>query len=390
MTYPVTGPVAEPARYLLIAHGSPKKSHSVLLAASLASALERKTSDPRATSIYLTHPDTAMRHSEIADRIKCLKGESGDGAVRVIVLGGDGLTHAAMMGVSTFLAPESSDLFSSLQSGFSPADAMWNGGIQVVALPLGSANDTPECFGTTAKTVPDILKLFKNLVPLRLSLGVATPNQGDPVLITHSFGIGSTSRVFRWTEEWRTRFWSLYGRQVLTLMSTAFPQSLEARWQKDGTDYRQNILEVAGHTIPIIGGSIGFPGTPQEGMGYKVLRNAGRGGVLRPTVLKTLWEMWRLQDPELLLPGTVLNSLPPHLQGAFAFGEETTFTFHHPKTGKPTKASFVANGDFIGETDGLTVATVRSGLLLGTPDSLMGQIQQRILASGLQILQLAS
>ncbi len=394
MSYRVMGPVESPSRCLLIANGSPQKFQGALFAATLANAIERETGDPRATSLYLTHPDPTIRHAEIADRLKHLKTESGDRPVRIIVLGGDGSLYTAEMGLLNFLVPDTSDIFSALQSGFSPANAMLEGGIQVVGLPFGSANDTTRCFGTTAKTIPDALKLLKNLVPLRLNLGVATPNQGDPVLITHSFGVGSATRVFRWTEKWRSRFWSLYGRQFLALISTTFPQPLEAQWQKNGQAYRQKIVEVVGHTIPILGGSVGFPGTPREGLGYKILRNTGIGGVFRPTALRTFWEMHRLgkiqDDPKRLLPGTTLNNLPPHLQGSLDVGKSMTFTFYNPGTEKATHASFLCNGDFIVQTDGLTVASVPSGLLLGTPDSLMAQIQEHTTVGGMNLLPLAS
>lgn len=250
----------------IIANPTAGKFTAEIIARQLAEYLEGRG------SLYLTDPDPQARLEGIVGGIRAHQ-PSLEKPLTVVVMGGDGTFNEGTRGVVTYLFGSVAEFAAvSQRDPVRAADILWRGGIQLCALPFGTACDVPGMYGSQSDMIGSILRSIEDANLSPLNWGAAfLDGEMQPRLFSHGLSFGTVAtRMFEETAEARG---NQNLRRALIGLRAGFEQDhFLVEWTApDGVTREEPLVEVLAHTVAMNGGFNGIPGVPAEGgFGVKI------------------------------------------------------------------------------------------------------------------------
>ncbi len=315
----------------------------------------------RGMALYTTSPDPVRRVRDIRALIS-EKSPSLRRPMGLLAFGGDRTLNDSLASIVFHTLKNPMELV--LRPGDRVVDQMIESGIQFGPIPLGGANDIGLNYGAPSEDVSAIMDYMDNASVTCLNMGLlvfhdAEKEIPDPQIFCHSVSAGETiSPVYEKTTE-RRGIWAKRYRELLFFRHIISQKSFHAHWKySDGTEGEAPILETILHAS-IRGDELnGFTGTPQPGLGVKLMPAKGFWNTMRifREVLAAGMAS-RKSDPSRLLPDSQLASLAPEMQHPLQVGESVRIRFRD-KDGKPYRTCIQANGDYVARSSDIEIFAV--------------------------------
>lgn len=329
-------------------------------------------------TIYHTADDPQERRDKLRALISQAR-PSAQNRLGVLVLGGDGTLNDVLGVVMHHIFPEPRSLV--MGSPIFIADRLMKCGIQLGLIGLGGANDTSSLYGTprdrSALDPETLLHYCTHARLMALNMGLAEyAGGGSPVIFAHNLSAGLTiARIYEKTPDERG-LKARRHRQLIGLGHNLWLRPVWVRLESEaGVTRTHRVAEVLVHATVRADGMNGFPGTPQPGLGIKLLPARWLGS--RLTLFAEIAGRGRASlkgDPQGLLPGDRLKRLSPELQLSLAAGEAVTFSFLD-NSGNRFVVPVQTNGDFANRTDTLRLRALPPyPLFMGMEGSLMQRL----------------
>ncbi len=330
-------------------------------------------------TVYRTHEDPAQRVADLAELIQAHR-PSETRPLGVIALGGDGTTVDALKGILRSLAVETPTL--AHRTASSLTDQLLSSGIRLGLAGLGGANDLASLAGAPGSKVDEIVDYMTTSRLFALNMGLATLDDEQTDLFAHTLSAGTTiAAVFEKTSDLRGMA-KKRRQKVLGALHILYTHPFHMKWQRGGDAiHKSDALELIAHAVPRAAEDMGFPGTPQHGVGIKIFPRMN------------LWQRMRLlhqtylcgracnkANPDRVLPTEQLRGLPTAMQQALEPGETMTASFHELGSSTTLPIPVQANGEAIGRSKSLRIqALIPFPAFMIQEGSLFDRLGQRLL-----------
>lgn len=331
--------------------------------------------------LHLTYPQKGNRHERITKAIADAKNAADQGPTGVIAFGGDGTVNDVLIGILNYIFPKEGEFLHLVQNDIDAVtQRMLAASIYLGTQGLGSACDIAHIHGASDLEPKNILHYMTSFQTSHLNLGLArwsALNDTNPHerIFSHSANAGQLiAPLFQQTEGQLGKS-AMFTRAFLGLIKGFQMQMARAiGWHETTTadmtfpDGRiQNIptLEALSHAIPLAGKVGGFPGTPQPGIGLKILPD---NDFMTPWRIaqEALFKGFRAMrgHPAALLPTSRLTSMDAltlpdsqefmRLQEGLNVGEAVSMRFYDSAR-QMVELPLQIDGDFAGIASELSI-----------------------------------
>lgn len=361
---------ARPTRWGFVVNPIAGNRYGPQIANELKARYENIEPHQHSPAIHLTAASPQVRSYRIKEWIHhALKSKAPDEPVGVLAFGGDGTINDTLLGILFYLFPEVKtveDLYKTVwNESDNLNDLLQSAGIYLGTVGLGSACDIARLYGAPLSrrtyfvgprrpSVDEALNYLENFSLSHLNMGMIRSfdenNLDTHHLFTHSFSAGITaSEVFdqsshltgRFALQFRKILGAWRALQVMSHLMNRYKEPLIAdvhypsSRNEDGIKQNLPMLEVVAHNLVSMAQVVAFPGTPQPGVGVKLLPDTKIRTVVE-TVLELFWR--GLFDLSRLTPHSnlaSLNNIPMldsegfmKLQDALHPGQAVSFALH--------------------------------------------------------------
>lgn len=345
-------------------------------------ALVESLQDRSSFVIYQTDPNPSRRPEEIAEILDA-KRPSTNRPLTILAFGGDRTVDDVMRGLYLYYFRNEPNL--PFEAPERALERMIEGGIQVGSVAVGSTNDIGSLYGTPppGALVQSFSERLESAMVTTLNVGRGWTEHHPSWIFSHTLSAGNTLEpVYEETREERGPGAVRHRRRLATVRAL-HPRSVNTVWTVwEAQDQLETapLIDILAHALVRVDGKNGLPGTPQPGIGIKLLPwQGGNWG--------TVWRALRFAmqsvsigrgslkgDPAGLQPDDRMTVLPAALQIGIPVGQTIGFIFDQNVT-------LQAGGDLMGEAQQLWISALAPfPRFLVWPGSVMERLHRSLIS----------